>query len=181
MSHIFVLMGKAGVGKTTLARTVVRCSERLVIPLGITTRKPRRDEKDGVDYRFISLKRFKEWDRQGRFIETTVYRNEHYGLLKQDILELMDKEFDVLTILTPDGLDVFKKLFGKKVNSIFITPPSEKELKRRRHQRNNWQALTQDDDIFGMNRAYDFKIINDHLGIACQQICRIREIVKEGK
>ncbi|ADR51972.1 guanylate kinase [Candidatus Liberibacter solanacearum CLso-ZC1] len=129
MSHIFVLMGKAGVGKTSIAKRVVEESYNLTYPLGTTTRKPRRDEKDGVDYRFISLKRFKEWDKQGRFIETTVYRNEHYGLLKQDILELMDKEFDVLTILTPDGLDVFKKRFGKKVTSIFITPPSEKRVK----------------------------------------------------
>ncbi|KJZ81919.1 hypothetical protein DJ66_0649 [Candidatus Liberibacter solanacearum] len=56
MKHIFVIIGASGVGKTTLARAVVRCSEQLVIPLGVTTRKPRRNEKDGFDYRFIGLK-----------------------------------------------------------------------------------------------------------------------------
>ncbi|RPD37414.1 guanylate kinase, partial [Candidatus Liberibacter solanacearum] len=89
--------------------------------------------------------------------------------------------FDILTILTSEGLQTFENLFGKKITSLFITPPSIKELKRRRHQRDNWKALTQEDDIYGMKRAYDFKITNDHLGIACQQICRIRKMLMEGK
>nr|WP_245412488.1 hypothetical protein [Candidatus Liberibacter solanacearum] len=102
-------------------------------------------------------------------------------MLKQDIIELMNKGFDILTILTPDGLDVFKNLFGKKITSLFITPPSIKELKRRRHQRDNWKALTQEDDIFGMQEAYHFKIVNDSLEQAVEQIRLVREIVKKGK
>nr|WP_244463135.1 hypothetical protein [Candidatus Liberibacter solanacearum] len=70
----------------------------------------------------------------------------------------MAKGLDILTILTPDGLDVFKKLFGNKITSLFITPPSIKELKRRRHQRGNWKVLTQDDDIFGMQGLITSKL-----------------------
>ncbi|KJZ81616.1 guanylate kinase [Candidatus Liberibacter solanacearum] len=181
MTNIFVLIGASGVGKTTLAKAVVRCSEQLVIPVGVTTRRPRIGERQGIDYRFISHKTFQQWQQENLFIETATYQNEQYGILKDDILELINKGFDILTILTQDGLQTFEKLFGQKVTSLFITPPSEKELKRRRLKRDNWKALTQEDDIFGMNRAYDFKITNDHLGIACQQICQIRKMVKEGK
>ncbi|WP_240535972.1 guanylate kinase [Candidatus Liberibacter solanacearum] len=116
MSHIFVIIGASGVGKTTLARAVVRCSEQLIMPLGITTREPRREEKDGLDYRFIGLKRFKEWDKQERFIETATYRNEQYGILKQDIIEPMNKGFDILTILTSEGLQTFEKPLWQKDN-----------------------------------------------------------------
>ncbi|ONI59099.1 guanylate kinase [Candidatus Liberibacter solanacearum] len=181
MSHIFVIIGTSGVGKTTLARAVVRCSEQIIMPLGITTREPRREEKDGLDYRFIGLKRFKEWDKQERFIETAVYRNEQYGILKQDILEPLNKGLDILTILTSEGLQTFENLFGHKITSLFITPPSIIELKRRRHQRDNWKALTQEDDIFGMQEAYDFKITNDSLEQAVEQIRLVREIVRKGK
>ncbi|MFV0256498.1 guanylate kinase [Candidatus Liberibacter solanacearum] len=181
MSHIFVIIGASGVGKTTLARAVVRCSEQLIMPLGVTTRTHRKGEQQGVDYRFINHKTFQQWEKENLFIETATYRNERYGILKQDILEPMHKGFDILTILTPEGLQIFKNLFGKKITSLFITPPSIEELKRRRHQRDNWKALTQEDDIFGMKRAYDFKIVNDNLEQAVKQIRQVREIVRKGK
>ncbi|RPD37810.1 guanylate kinase [Candidatus Liberibacter solanacearum] len=181
MSHIFVIIGASGVGKTTLARAVVRCSEQLIMPVGVTTRKPRVSERQGIDYRFIAHKTFQQWQQENLFVETATYRNEQYGILKQDIIEPMNKGFDILTILTSEGLDVFNNLFGKKITSLFITPPSIKELKRRRHQRDNWKALTQEDDIFGIKRAYDFKIINDNLEQAVEQIRLVREIVKQGK
>ncbi|XCD68358.1 guanylate kinase (plasmid) [Candidatus Liberibacter asiaticus] len=179
MAHIFVLIGASGVGKTTIAKQVVLNSEYLVMPVGVTTRRPRVDEKQYIDYRFISHKKFQQWIQEGKFIETAFCRNEQYGLLKDDILNPLDNGFDILTILTNEGLKEFEKLFDQQIVSLFIAPPSVQVLKKRRRQRGNWKVITEEDDIFGRNRAYDFKIINDHLGIACQKICRIREFVKQ--
>ncbi|AKK20094.1 guanylate kinase [Candidatus Liberibacter africanus] len=181
MSHIFVLVGASGVGKTTLAKSVIPSSRKLLMPVGVTTRKRRNEEKNGIDYRFISHKTFHRWEKEGKFIETAICRNEHYGLLKGDILDPLDNGFDILTILTPEGLEAFEKLFSKQVTSIFIMPPSKEVLIQRRRKQDNWKVITQEDDIFGMRRSYDFKITNDRLNTACQQIGRIRTIITEGQ
>ncbi|WP_245263926.1 guanylate kinase [Candidatus Liberibacter asiaticus] len=149
------------------------------MPVGVTTRRPRVDEKQYIDYRFISQSQFKGWKHTGLFIETTKVRDEYYGYLKEDINNPMEHGYDILLILTNEGLKEFEKLFDQQIVSLFIAPPSVQVLKKRRRQRGNWKVITEEDDIFGRNRAYDFKIINDHLGIACQKICRIREFVKQ--
>ncbi|KAE9513901.1 Guanylate kinase [Candidatus Liberibacter asiaticus] len=179
MAHIFVLIGASGVGKTTLARSVIKAVDKLIMPVGVTTRLPRKDEQNGIDYRFLSHKKFQQWIQEGKFIETAFCRNKQYGLLKEDILNPLENGFDLLTILTNEGLKEFEKLFDQQIVSLFIAPPSKQVLEQRRRQRGNWKVITEEDDIFGRNRAYDFTIINDHLGIACQQICRIREFVKQ--
>ncbi len=179
MNSIFILIGSSGVGKTTLARSVIKAVDKLIMPVGITTRLPRKDEQNGIDYRFLSHKKFQQWIQEGKFIETAFCRNKQYGLLKEDILNPLENGFDLLTILTNEGLKQFEKLFDQQIVSLFIAPPSKQVLEQRRRQRGNWKVITEEDDIFGRNRAYDFTIINDHLGIACQQICRIREFVKQ--
>lgn len=178
MPCIFVLIGVSGVGKTTLAKAVIQVSNNLVMPLGVTTRVPRDSEEDGVDYRFISSSLFQSWKKRNYFIETAMYRDKHYGLLKSDIIEVLNKGFDILTILTNEGLATFEKLFHKQIIPIFIAPPSTDILQQRREQRGGKHVIIPNEDIYGMKRAYQFKIVNDNLKHAVEQIRLITTIVK---
>ncbi|MGZ9594952.1 MAG: guanylate kinase [Candidatus Liberibacter asiaticus] len=181
MAHIFVLIGASGVGKTTIAKQVVLNSEYLVMPVGVTTRRPRVDEKQYIDYRFISQSQFKGWKHTGLFIETTKVRDEYYGYLKEDINNPMEHGYDILLILTHQGLAPLKKLYEDQVTSIFIAPPSEAELIQRRIKRREDIPFNLDPDLFGKNHSYSFTIVNNHLPTACRQVGFIREFVKRGK
>ncbi|MBL0849042.1 MAG: guanylate kinase, partial [Candidatus Liberibacter ctenarytainae] len=142
------------------------------MPLGITTRKMRAGEFEGVDYHFISRETFDHWKQTGLFIEATTYRNECYGLLKSEVTSALDKGSDLLLILAAEGLETFERLFPEQVVSIFIAPPSLEDLNDRRQKRG--QTATQVEDIFGEYRPYNFTVTNEHIPSACREVCLIR-------
>jgi guanylate kinase len=128
--NLFVLSGPSGVGKTTLRENLQQRIPGLQFSISWTTRAPRAGEKQGKDYRFVSLRQFENNRENEEFLEWARVHGEYYGTPKAPIERWLKRGEDVLLDIDIQGARQVKK--GKpQAVAIFILPPSEKELKKR--------------------------------------------------
>jgi guanylate kinase len=114
---------------------LVKDDDRLLYSISATTREKRRGEKDGVDYYFVDEKKFKSWEKEGKFLETAKVHGYYYGTLK-DFVAKADKDGREILL----DVDVKGKIsVCKKMNnavSIFLLPPTMTEAVKRIKGRN---------------------------------------------
>jgi len=128
-----VLSAPSGSGKTTLAKQLLQNkSLQLAFSISATSREPRANEKQGVDYFFISPERFQKRIDQGDFIEyEEVYPGVFYGTLRVEVERLWNKGKHVIFDIDVEGGLQIKKQFPDQTITIFIKPPSLASLKDR--------------------------------------------------
>lgn len=114
---MLVLLGESGSGKSTIEKYLIKHHTFRKI-ISYTTRPPRDNEVDGVDYHFINEEKFKELDKKHFFMETSVYNSWYYGIAEKDFVE--PYPYNKLVILTPSGLRQLKKMNVKKDLGIII-------------------------------------------------------------
>lgn len=103
---MLILLGESGSGKSTIEKHLIEnCGFQKVI--SYTTRPPRENEIDYIDYHFISKDEFNKLKTQNFFIETNEYNNWHYGIAKKDCTETYP--YNKVIVLTPSGLRQLKK------------------------------------------------------------------------
>ena len=131
---IFVLSGPSGSGKTTLCGLLLKekaLKKMFVKSISCTTRPKRLGEREGRDYFFINESTFLSLRKSKRILEWTKYLGYYYGT-KRDLLEVsLAKGKNVLLCLDLKGARRIKKLYPKDTITIFIVPPSVKELRKR--------------------------------------------------
>ena len=115
---IFLIAGPSGSGKTTLTQELVRRVPGLTKAVTVTTRQPRPGEISGVDYHFVSTKRFREMRQGGELIESDCAYNEHYGVPRA----VLDFAGDIAIVITVDGA-LTLRCQRTNARSIFILPP----------------------------------------------------------
>ena len=137
-----VISGPAGVGKTTLCdRLLLDFNPILCRVITVTTRKPRKDEVDGKDYIFKTNTEFDDLKRNNSFLEYAKVHDNQYGSLNESVLQLLEKNHDVLLNIDVQGAASLKKLesnlgyLQERIRSIFIMPESMNELKNRLENR----------------------------------------------
>ena len=147
---LFVFSAPSGSGKTTIVRHLLKQPEfNLEFSVSATSRAPRGEEKDGVDYYFISLKDFKEKIRNEEFLEwEEVYRDNFYGTLKTEVERIWAKGKHVIFDIDVVGGLRIKKKFPEETLAVFVKPPSIDELKRRLKKRS-----TESEDKINMRIA----------------------------
>lgn len=118
---MIVLVGESASGKSSIEKCLVEDYEYKKI-VSYTTRKPRANEICGIDYRFISVERFKKLQEQGFFAETAVYNDWYYGVAKEDCTD------DKVAVLTPHGLRQVSKIDNINVVSFYINVPRRDRL-----------------------------------------------------
>jgi len=181
---LFVFSAPSGSGKTTIVRHLLKQeSFNLEFSVSATSREPRGEEKDGVDYYFISLKDFKEKIRSEEFLEwEEVYRDNFYGTLKTEVERIWAKRKHVIFDIDVVGGLRIKKKFPEETLAVFVKPPSVDELKRRLKKRS-----TESEDKINMRVAkasvelatapqFDTIIKNDKLEVALKET---EELVKK--
>jgi len=127
MGSVVVLSAPSGTGKTTVSFRLLEELSSLKRVITITTREKRPNEKDGVDYIFVSQGEFENMIKAGEFVEyANVYGN-YYGTPIKGIKELIDKGFDALLVIDIQGAKAIKKVFPCSL-LIFLMPPSLEEL-----------------------------------------------------
>ena len=118
---MIVLVGESASGKSSIERNLVEKYGYKKI-VSYTTRNPRPNEIDGVDYHFINIAQFYKLKEQGFFAETAVYNGWNYGTAKEDCTN------DKVAVLTPHGLRQISKLKDISIISFYINVPRRDRL-----------------------------------------------------
>ena len=135
---VIVISGPSGSGKSTVINALCKSDETLRLSVSATTRKPRPNEVDGVDYHFLSKAEFEKHIQQGSFLEWAEYGGNLYGTLKSEIDAAREVGKDsILEIEVKGSLEIQKQNLAPARNVlIFIIPPSltvlEERLRRRK-------------------------------------------------
>jgi guanylate kinase len=174
---IVVLVAPSGAGKTTLAHMLLNDFEKLRFSVSATTRPPRKNERDGVDYHFLKPEAFEQAIQQGNFIEwEEFYGGKRYGTLKSEVDKQLDLGYFVLLDVEVNGAMNVKRLYDENCLSVFIKPPSmeilEQRLKNRRteDQRSLQLRLERAKKEITFADKFDKVIINDDLERAYSEL-----------
>lgn len=178
---LIIFSAPSGSGKTTIVRELLKHPElNLSFSISTTSRPPRGQEKNGVDYYFISAEEFKAKIAAGDFLEwEEVYTDNFYGTTQTEVERLHKLGKNILLDVDVFGGINIKKLFGAKALSLFIQPPSIEELRKRLENRK-----TETSDKINMRIAkattemaqahrFDQIIINDRLEDAVTQTLHV--------
>ncbi len=180
---LIVISGPSGVGKDTLVKEYMK-SNNAFLSISATSRKIRGNEKDGIDYYFLSKEEFEKRIDEGDFLEYAIYNNCYYGTPKSEIEDLLNKGIDVfLVIEVQGGLQIKEKMSDSIL--IFIKPPSIEILENRLKNRgfdseemiaNRLKIATVELEI---SKKYDYCIINDDLNSSVRKLKSIIDMEKE--
>ncbi len=172
---IFVVSGPSGSGKTTLTRRVIKMVENLRFSVSFTTRLPRPDEVDGIDYRFISENEFDEMVKNKRFAEWAIVHGYHYGTPIEELERMRSSGVDLLLDIDSQGAKSIRNNYGSGVY-IFVIPPSPRVLIERLITREGdttdevvRRILDSNDEMEGIH-SYDYIIINDSVDEAVMKL-----------
>ena len=177
---ILIITAPSGAGKTSITHHLMTTLPVLAFSVSATTRSPRANEKDGVDYHFISVEDFKKKIQLKEFAEwEMVYEGKYYGTLKSELKRIWSMgKVPVLDIDVKGAIHV-QKQYPENTLSIFVEPPSVEELKKRLLSRGteNEQSLNvrinKATYEIGFKEHFDKIIVNDNLETACSRAIEI--------
>lgn len=174
---LIVCSGPSGVGKgTILKRLMDDASLNLVYSVSMTTRKPRVNEINGVNYFFVSEKEFKEAIENKEMLEYAQFVGNYYGTPIKYVEEKRNQGFNVVLEIEVEGA---KQVLSKQKDclSIFISPPSLKELERRIRER---QTEDEETILKRLRKAeIELKEIDNYRYVVCND--DIEKAIKEIK
>ena len=175
MSHdvkniMIILSSPSGVGKTTLTKKIQQKNQTFKISVSYTTRTPRSNEVDGVDYFFVSNEKFEQLIKQDEFYEHAKIFENYYGTSKKFVDETI-KENDILFDIDWQGTKQLSRFKNLNLIKIYLITNDKNEIKRRlitRNQNSNEEIEKRfksfDEDIKHW-KDYDYVIINKNLDI----------------
>jgi guanylate kinase len=176
---LVVLSGPSGVGKGTLVGNILKRVPNVFYSISATTRHPRADERDRVNYFFYSREQFEEGIREGTFLEWAKVYDDYYGTPLRPIISALQEGKIVILEIDVQGAVQVKEQVGAAAFYVFIAPPSLAELKRRlgiRNSESNEEQLHRLDTAvreLEYKDKYDHVIVNDDLEAATDELTRI--------
>lgn len=136
MAKLIIISAPSGAGKSTLVRYLLSQNLNIRFSISATSRKPRGEEKNGVEYYFLSPDEFRDKIANEEFLEyEEVYPDKFYGTLKSEVDRINDEGNNVIFDVDCIGGLNIKKIYGEKALSIFIMPPSLEVLRERLEKR----------------------------------------------
>ena len=172
---MIILSSPSGVGKTTLTKKIQQKYHSFKISVSHTTRSPRSNEVEGVDYYFVTNKEFKKLIDENKFYEYAKIFDNYYGTLKKSVDNLI-RFNDIIFDIDWQGTKKLSKFKELKLIKIFLITSNKKEIENRlksRNQNSEKEIIKRiksfDDDIKYWN-DYDYVIINQNLEVCFKQI-----------
>jgi len=177
---LFILSAPSGTGKTTLCNAMRKQFPDLVYSISYTTRPPRRNEADGVDYHFMSREIFEEKIQENQWAEWAEVHGNFYGTAAEDLDRHLRAGNDILLDIDVNGAQQIKARFPGCI-TIFIMPPSLDELANRLKNRNSDTAdvirrrIENAKQEIARRNFYDHIIVNDRLEEATARLAELIE------
>lgn len=189
MRPLFIVVSApSGAGKTTLCDLLLQNYPEICYSISCTTREPRANEEDGIDYHFVTVDTFKKMIDEQQFLEYACVHDNYYGTLKEPIYQALRENQCVLLDIDVAGAEQVRHYVAALPEEdpmrvgfidIFINPPSMEDLEQRlvgrgtdkpeviRKRLNNARAE--------MARAgdYMYQVVNDDLDVAYRRLCDI--------
>ena len=181
-----VLSAPSGCGKSTLIDMLLQQYSDFGYSIGCTTRDPRGEEEDGLDYHFKTKERFEELIKEGAFIEYAKVHDNYYGTLKAPIQEVLAEGNSMILDIDVQGAAKVREYVRNLPNTdpmkigyvdIFINPPSMEELRRRLEGRGTdapeviEKRLANAEGEMSRAAEYMYQVTNDDLAIAYKRLC----------
>ncbi len=172
---MLVLSSPSGVGKTTLTKKIQQKYNTFKLSVSHTTRKPRSNEVEGIDYFFVTHKEFKKLIDQNKFYEHAKIYENYYGTLKKWVHENI-KNNDIIFDIDWQGtqqLSLHKEL---KIIKVYLVTKTRAEIKQRliNRNQNSIEEINQRYNSYLDNvkhwRDYDYILINENLDICFKQL-----------
>tara|TARA_B100001245_G_C22849435_1_gene408341 strand:+ start:100 stop:732 length:633 start_codon:yes stop_codon:yes gene_type:complete len=175
---IVILSSPSGAGKTSLVKEI-SSKNNYSISVSHTTRKPRSNETDSVDYFFVKQEEFKKLIYKKKFLEYAKVFNNYYGSSKDIIFKKLDKGQNVIFDIDWQGTEQIKqKKLKYKIITVFILPPSKKELFKRllnrdlHDEKNAMERMKQFEKDVVHWENYDLVVINDNFNKCYDKIIK---------
>jgi len=175
---VFVISSPSGGGKTTLVRKVMEQLPGVRFSVSTTTRSPRSNEREGVDYHFVDRGVFQDMVSRGEFLEWAEVHGNFYGTSRKFVDDLLGQDVDVILDIDVQGAERLMRSFPEAY-SVFILPPSYDDLVRRL----NGRGLDDRDQIarrlavsleeIRRYDSYQYVIINDDVERAGRALAAI--------
>lgn len=167
---VLILSSPSGAGKTTLTRMLLQNRELdLTLSISVTTRQRRSSEVDGIHYRFITHRQFESMRDTGDLLEWAEVHGNFYGTPRGPVEEILREGRDALFDIDYQGTQQVREKMGSDTVTIFILPPSMKELRARLERRAEdphdaiERRLENARNEIQRWKQYDYVLINDDL------------------
>ena len=184
---LFIVMSApSGCGKSTLIDMLLQEYHDIVYSISCTTRAPRGDEEDGLDYHFLSKERFEELIGEDAFLEYANVHDNYYGTLRAPIEEVLSEGNSMILDIDVQGAAKVRERVRALPNTdplkigyvdIFVMPPSMDELRARLEGRGTdsresiERRLANAEGEIARSGEYMYKVVNDDLAIAYKRLC----------
>lgn len=179
-NKLIIFSGSSGVGKKTiLSKLLADKNLKLKYSISLTTRAPRDNEKNGIDYFFVSDKEFDQAIANDKLLEWAIFVDNKYGTPKSFIDETLKKGYSPILEIEVQGALKVMQNYNKEYISIFILPPSIDELKKRLLKRNTENMELIEKRINEAIKEIQFKdryqyiVINDDINQCVKEIKKI--------
>lgn len=179
MKNLVIITAPSGSGKTTLCKQILKKEDSVQFSISHTSRKMRQNEKNGIDYYFVTNEEFLDGINNDEFIEWNYHFDCYYGTSKSQIKKSIDSKIPILLELDVKGALAIQKLYPNQTVSIFVEPPSINDLKIRLKKRGSdsdkiiAKRLQRIDFELSHKSNFDFTVVNDKLEVATNQILEI--------
>ena len=178
---LIVISSPSGAGKTSVCKKLLELDNGLKPSISVTTRKPRNNEVNGIDYIFTSKEDFDKKISDGEFLEYANVFNNKYGTLASSTKDLLNKNFDVLFDIDWQGTQQLSQN-NNNILTIFILPPDKHEIERRLKKRETENSenidivnerMSKFEDELSHWKEYDYVVTNDNFDECVSEILNI--------
>jgi len=179
-SKLIIITAPSGSGKSTIVQHLLSHFPQLCFSISACTRKPRQEERDGVNYYFISVEDFTRKISQHEFAEfEMVYEGKYYGTLKAELERIWNHQQTPLIDIDVQGALRLKKHYGQQALTLFIQAPNLDILEQRLRNRQTeteeslQERLHKASDELTYANQFDALVMNDDLQTACNETISI--------
>jgi guanylate kinase len=173
---MLVLSSPSGAGKSSISRRLLESDNNLSLSISATSRKRRPGEVEGKDYHFVTPEDFQIMIHENRFLEYAKVFDHYYGTPAEQVMETLGRGSDILFDIDWQGTQSLKATARDDLVSVFILPPSYRELEIRLKKRNQdtdqevAKRMSKAADELSHFPEYDYIVINHDLEESVKQI-----------